>query len=97
LTNYILADSIAGLHRKLPIDLEKLPIRAPTKRHILLLQEKLATEEAFGVAKIAALTGLKDRAARNLLALMREHNLVSDVKGHGKSKVRFAQRSERCI
>jgi len=84
------ADSIAGLHRKLPIDLEKLPIRAPTKRHISLLQKKLATKEAFGVAQIVALTGLKDRAARNLLALMREHNLVSAVKGHGKGKVRFA-------
>jgi len=52
--------------------------------------EKLANEEAFGAAQIAALTGLKDRAARNLLALMREHNLVSDVKGHGKGKVRFS-------
>ena len=90
------ADAIANLHQKLPIDncdllgrLEKLPIQRPTKRHILLLANKFANSMAFGAAQVVSAVGLKDRAARNLLALMREHDLVESVSGQGKGKVRF--------
>lgn len=91
------ADSVADLHRrlpigrqKLPIDIEKLPIQAPTKRHILCLYERFGVDEPFGTAQVVATVGIKDRASRNLIALMREHRLVSEVKGYGKGKVRFA-------
>ena len=91
------ADAVTGLHRKLPIgrrklpiDIEKLPIRAPTKRHILRLLEKFGAGEPFGAAQVVATVGIKDRASRNLIALMREYRLVSDVKGCGKGKVKFA-------
>ena len=90
------ADAIANLHQKLPIDngdllgrLEKLPIQRPTKRHILLLADKFANGMAFGAVQVVSAVGLKDRAARNLLALMRENNLVESVSGQGKGKVRF--------
>lgn len=92
------ADSVAHLHRKepgkdqkLPIDLEKLPIRAPTKRHILLLWQKFGlSKTAFGPAQVVEAVGIKDRAARNLISLMRETHMVVDVQGLGKGKVRFA-------
>ena len=70
--------------------LEKLPIQRPTKRHILLLADKFVNGIAFGASQVVSAVGLKDRAARNLLALMREHNLVEGVSGQGKGKVRFA-------
>lgn len=83
------ADSVAMLHRKLPIDVGKLPIQAPTKRHILRLYERFGADEPFGAAQVVATVGIKDRASRNLIALMRKHNLISDVKGRGKGKVKF--------
>lgn len=90
------ADSVTELHRKLPIgrpelpiDIEKLPIQAPTKRHVLRLFERFGAENPFGTAQVIATVGIKDRASRNLIALMREHRLVSDVKGRGKGKVQF--------
>lgn len=90
------ADSVSGLHRKLPvelqklpIDIEKLPIQAPTKRHILRLFERFGAGEPFGAAQVASTVGIKDRASRNLIALMREHRLVSNIKGCGKGKVQF--------
>lgn len=82
------ADSIAGLHRKLPIEIEKLPIRTPSKQHIRTLLSQFGTA-TFGSTQVAAAVGLKDRAARNLIALMRRQGLVCDVKGEGKGKVRF--------
>ena len=90
------AASVAGLHRKLPvgrpklpIDIEKLPIQVPTKRHIQRLFERFGADNSFGAAQVIATVGIKDRASRNLIALMREHHLVSDVKGRGKGKVQF--------
>ena len=92
------ADSVAGLHRrlptedrKLPIDVEKLPIRAPTKRHLLLLWQKFgAAGEAFGPAQVVEAVGVKDRAARNLISLMRANGVVVGARGCGKGKVLFA-------
>ena len=92
------ADSVAGLHRKLPIestklpiDLEKLPIQAPTKCHVKLLYSKFGSDMPFGTSQVIETVGLKERASRNLLALMRKHHLVSVVKGQGKGKVCFCK------
>ena len=92
------ADSVAGLHRKLPIegaklpiDLEKLPIQAPTKCHVKLLYSKFGSGMPFGTSQVIETVGLKERASRNLLALMRKHHLVSAVKGLGKGKVCFCK------
>ncbi len=97
------ADSVAGLHRKLdseirklPIDVEKLPIRAPTKRHLLLLWQKFGlVGEVFGPAQIVEAVGVKDRAARNLISLMRANGIVVGAHGCGKGKVRFASADGR--
>ena len=63
------ADSVTELHRKLPIgrpelpiDIEKLPIQAPTKRHVLRLFERFGAENPFGTAQVIATVGIKDRA-----------------------------------
>ena len=92
------ADSVADLHRKLPIenaklpiDLEKLPIQAPTKCHVKLLYSKFGPDKPFGTVQVIETVGLKERASRNLLALMRKHHLVSAVKGLGKGKVCFGK------
>ena len=93
------ADAVSELHRKqplgsekLPIDIEKLPVQVPTKRHISLLWQKFGSaDEVFGPAQVVETVGLKDRAARNLISLMRENGVVVTARGYGKGKVRFGK------
>ena len=54
-------------------------------------QEEADRVAARITAQVIETVGLKERASRNLLALMRKHHLVSAVKGRGKGKVCFCK------
>lgn len=79
--------------KKANIRKEKLNIEdvftAKTASHILVLQEKLGSESAFGRSDVQRVLGLKPTRSSALLREMAENGIIEPVSGHGKGKYRF--------
>ena len=79
--------------KKANIRKEKLNIEdvftAITASHILVLQEKLGSESAFGRSDVQRVLGLKPTRSSALLREMAENGIIEPVSGHGKGKYRF--------
>lgn len=79
--------------KKANIRKEKLNIEdvftAKTASHILVLQEKLGSDLAFGRSDVQRVLGLKPTRSSALLREMAENGIIEPVSGHGKGKYRF--------
>ena len=62
---------------------------ARTARNVLALYAELKNVPAFWRKDACRITGLKPRAASDLLSQMLAHEVIETVSGHGKGAYRF--------
>ncbi len=60
-----------------------------TKTNIRKLYNNIGTLAAFGRGDVSEICGISYTAAGDLIAKMKKHGLLEEVKGHGKGKYRF--------
>lgn len=67
----------------------EIKLNIQTKTHIEKLYNTIGVKMIFGRSDVSKICGISYSAAGSLIAKMREHNLIDEVKGHGKGKYRF--------
>ena len=85
---------------------EKLPIEnyakaysnkaynEPTINNLTIIYDQIEVNQVFGSAYIIKILDCSDRTARNLLAKLREMEVIVPVKGKGKGMYRFKYADE---
>lgn len=67
----------------------EIKLNIQTKTNIEKLYKSIGTEKIFGRSDISEICNISYSAAGSLIAKMKEHNLLEDVKGHGKGRYQF--------
>lgn len=67
----------------------EIKLNIQTKTNIRKLYKSVGTQKIFGRGDAAEICSISYSASGGLIAKMKEHNLIENVKGHGKGKYQF--------
>lgn len=93
-----IADS-QGRAEKLPFELyaaayDNRGYNEPTVQNLRRVYDLIDVNQIFGSEYFVKILGCSERTGRNLIAKLREMDVVMPVSGKGKGKYRFKYRSE---